>query len=96
MLLSVLYLVVLSAISLSLVAFFLTHPRERREPRRHGEPEPERGGGPRMRVAQSEVSREQSEESREVTDRHGAFLPMPRGGGGAETPSGNVDEGGVR
>lgn len=89
MLLSVLYLVVLSAISLSLVAFFLTHPRERREPRGHGEPEPERGGGPRMRVARSE-------ESREVTDRAGAFLPMPRGGGGAETPSGNVDEGGVR
>lgn len=89
MLVSILYLVALSAISLSLVAFFLTHPRERSEPRRHGEPEPERGGGPRMRVAQSA-------ESREVTDRAGAFLPMPQGRRRDETPSGNVDEGGVR
>lgn len=37
MLLAILYLVALSAVSLSLVAFFLTHPREPREPAPHGE-----------------------------------------------------------
>ena len=41
MLLPILYLVALSAVSLSLVAFFLTHPREPRESTPDGEREPE-------------------------------------------------------
>lgn len=40
MLLPILSVVVLSAISLSLVAFFLTHPREAASPTPHGEQKP--------------------------------------------------------
>lgn len=53
MLVPILYLVVLSAVSLSVVAFFLTYPRERRDPAPHGTPQShsrrraEAGGKPR-------------------------------------------------